>query len=67
MLNVIEGLAHPLHPSREGMLWWAERCKSKSAKRQIALVGLDAPTLEELYMKYGDPKKKRASALPMFR
>ena len=33
-----------------------KRCKS--AKRQIALVGLDAPTVEELYMKYGDPPKK---------
>ena len=64
LLAVHNNLAHPLHPALEiynadgvlvgGVKWWQKRCKSESARQQIALVGRDAHTLEEIFMKYGE-------------
>ena len=57
-------LSHLLHPLTEiyndsgvlvgGVKWWQRRCKSESRRQQMALVGRDAHTLEEIFMNYGE-------------
>ena len=49
-------MAHPLHPDSEGVDWWVKKCKSNLLRTQVALIGCDAWTAEEWYMKYGDPE-----------
>ena len=56
LLRVHNGMAHPLHPTLEGVDWWVKKCKSPSLRRQLAVMGCDAHTAEEWYIKYGDPE-----------
>ena len=55
LLRVYEGIAHVLHPEREDVQWWINRCgrEGNVLRKQVARMGVDAVTAEEWYMKYG--------------
>jgi hypothetical protein len=42
-----------LNPSELCISEWASFCGTKERRKQVALMGLDAETAEELFMKYG--------------
>ena len=54
-MRIHNTMAHPLHPTSYGVKWWVERCRSNLLRTQMALIGCDAHTAEEWYIKYGGP------------
>lgn len=64
--TITNGLMHPLDPTSEGVQCWVDHVRSKSRKRQISILGIDAETAEELYIKYRTgPLSSRASMFEM--
>ena len=64
------GFMHPLRPLQgdkafnEGVEEWFRLCGSKTQRKQVPRIGMDAQTAEELYYKYGhkgSPFEKRKS------
>lgn len=53
VLSINGHLMHPLQPSAPAVIEWERLCGSASARVQIARMGIDAPTAEELFIKYG--------------
>ena len=50
LMRVYNNMAHPLHPQREDVQWWIDRCQSTQLRKQVNLMDV---TAEEFYLKYG--------------
>ena len=44
---------HPLNPASANVALWEGMVDSRNRRTQIARMGVDAPTAEEFYQKYG--------------
>jgi len=51
--GIVGTLMHPLHPTPDGVAQWEQLPGTKSQRAQIARMGIDAQTAEELFIQYG--------------